>query len=100
MHLLMNHKLSGVNEGYITRDKLMSDHLRHAQQALSTYIVAAATKAPKGGPARERIWPQLPARRLGHSLLDPTPPDPRLGVPLGPRKPRPDAGVTIETEAA
>jgi integrase len=86
MHLLMNHKLSGVNEGYITRDKLMSDHLRHAQQALSTYIVEAAAKAPRGGAARERIWPRLPSRWMGDPSLDPTPPDPRLGVPLRPRK--------------
>jgi hypothetical protein len=86
MHLLMNHKLSGVNEGYITRDKLMSDHLRHAQQALSSYIVQAAAKAPRGGGARERIWPRVPSRWMGDPAIDPTLPDPRLGVPLGPRK--------------
>jgi integrase len=29
IHLLMNHSLSGVNAGYITRDRLLRDHLRH-----------------------------------------------------------------------
>ena len=96
MHLLMNHKLSGVNEGYITRDKLMGDHLRHAQQALSTYIVGAGSTPPKSKRPRERIWPRLPSRRMGDPTLDPTPPDPRLGVPLGPRK----RGLSCEDSAA
>lgn len=86
MHLLMNHKLSGVNEGYITRDKLMCDHLRHAQQTLSTYIVGAGATRPKGRPARERTWPRVPSRRMGDPAIDPTLLDPRLGVALGPRK--------------
>jgi integrase len=86
MHLLMNHKLPGVNAGYITRDKLMGDHLRHAQQALSTYIVGAGAIPSKGRPPRERVWPCLASRHIGDPALDPTPPDPRFGVPLGPRK--------------
>ena len=102
MHLLMNHKLPGVNAGYITRDKLMGDHLRHAQQALSTYIVGAGAMPAKGNPPRERAWPRLPSRRMGDPILDPTLPDPRLGVPLGPRKR--DAGTSrkaaIEIEVA
>ncbi|RNJ41505.1 hypothetical protein DNR46_33145 [Mesorhizobium japonicum] len=28
VHLLMNHSIPGVNAGYITRNKLLSDHLR------------------------------------------------------------------------
>jgi hypothetical protein len=28
IHLLMNHAVPGVNAGYITRSKLLSDHLR------------------------------------------------------------------------
>ncbi len=28
MHLLMNHSLPGVNADYITRNKLLEDHLR------------------------------------------------------------------------
>jgi len=86
MHLLMNHRLPGVNAGYITRDKLMGDHLRAAQQRLSSYIVVYGGAVPKDGYLRERAWPRLASRRLGDELLDPTPPDPRLGVPIGPRR--------------
>ncbi len=85
MHLLMNHRLPGVNAGYITRDKLMSDHLRSTQQKLSSYIVTAGTVLRKGEVARARAWPRLAARRIGDEHFDPTPPDPRLGVPQGPR---------------
>ena len=35
MHLLMNHSLPNVNVGYITRHKLLLDHLRRQQQAIS-----------------------------------------------------------------
>jgi hypothetical protein len=86
MHLLMNHSVKGVNEGYITRSKLLNDHLRSAQQRLSDHIIAAGTAPPKDGGPRERAWPLLPARKIGDDILDPTPPDPRLGVPLGPRQ--------------
>ena len=71
--LLMNHALPGVNAGYITRHKLLSDHLRDAQERLSSLIVAEARKM------EGRAWPVLPSRRVGDPLLDPTPPDPRLG---------------------
>ena len=40
--LLMNHALPGVNAGYITRHKLLEDHLRGQQQAISKAIVASA----------------------------------------------------------
>ncbi len=82
MHLLMNHSLKGanVNEGYITRSKLLNDHLRTAQQRLSDHIILAGTALPKGVTARERAWPLLPSRRVGDERLDPTPPDPRIGV--------------------
>ncbi len=36
MHLLMNHSLPNVNVGYITRHKLLLDHLRKQQQAISS----------------------------------------------------------------
>jgi hypothetical protein len=64
----------------------MSDHLRGAQQKLSNYIVAAGTAPPKGVAKRERAWPRLPSRFIGDDIRDPTPPDPRLGVPIGPRR--------------
>jgi site-specific recombinase XerD len=39
--LLMNHAIPGVNAGYITRHKLLGDHLRRQQQAISSAIFAA-----------------------------------------------------------
>ena len=82
MHLLMNHSVKGVNvnEGYITRSKLLNDHLRSAQQRLSDHIIAAGSAPAKDGSARERDWPLLPSRRIGDAVLDPTPPDRRMGV--------------------
>lgn len=96
MHLLMNHSLPGVNAGYITRAKLLSDHLRGAQQKLSDYIVESGTAAPKGSPPHERAWPRIGSRRIGHKVMDPTTPDPRIGVPLGPRKQQPTPEATMD----
>jgi integrase len=39
--LLMNHAIRGVNAGYITRHKLLEDHLRSQQQAISAAVFAA-----------------------------------------------------------
>jgi hypothetical protein len=39
--LLMNHVIPGVNAGYITRHKLLEDHLRGQQQAISSAVFAA-----------------------------------------------------------
>ena len=99
MHLLMNHSVKGVNEGYITRSKLLNDHLRASQQTLSEFIIKSGTTPPRDGSKRERAWPLLASRRIGDEELDPTPPDPRLGKPLGPRKIRP-AGAFESAEAA
>ena len=38
--LLMNHAIPGVNAGYITRHKLLEDHLRSQQQAISSTVFA------------------------------------------------------------
>jgi integrase len=46
MHLLMNHSLPNVNAGYITRHKLLLDHLRRQQQAISG-LVARGLKNTK-----------------------------------------------------
>jgi hypothetical protein len=100
MHLLMNHRLPGVNAGYITRDKLMSDHLRAAQQKLSSYIFSAGTVPRRDGATRERPWPKLASRRIGDDAFDPTPPNPNLGRPSGPRKRRAEASGEVETKAA
>ena len=37
----MNHAIPGVNAGYITRHKLLEDHLRRQQQAISSAAFAA-----------------------------------------------------------
>jgi hypothetical protein len=39
--LLMNHAIPGVNAGYITRHKLIEDHLRRQQQTISSAVFAA-----------------------------------------------------------
>jgi site-specific recombinase XerD len=39
--LLMNHAMPGVNAGYITRHKLLHDHLRLQQQVISSAVFAA-----------------------------------------------------------
>jgi hypothetical protein len=44
IHLLMNHAVPGVNEGYITRDKLLSDHLRQQQERISAAVLEQAAK--------------------------------------------------------
>ena len=38
--LLMNHAVPGVNAGYITRHKLLENHLRAQQQAISSLVFA------------------------------------------------------------
>lgn len=40
--MLMNHSVPGVNSGYITRHKLLEDHLRTQQQAISDTIFSGA----------------------------------------------------------
>ena len=44
MYLLMNHSIVGVNAGYITRNRLLGDHLRKRQQAISDAAFAALTR--------------------------------------------------------
>lgn len=43
--LLMNHSIPGVNAGYVTRHKLIEDHLRSQQQAISTVVFSALGKS-------------------------------------------------------
>jgi integrase len=42
VHLLMNHSLPGVNAGYITRDRLLRDHLRKQQERISAIVIEKA----------------------------------------------------------
>jgi integrase len=64
MHLLMNHSVPGVNAGYITRSKLMSDHLRGQQERLSSLILSSAKPA-----GNNFDWPFMSSRKL-MTLLD------------------------------
>ncbi|MHB2266443.1 tyrosine-type recombinase/integrase [Aliihoeflea sp. PC F10.4] len=45
--LLMNHAIPGVNAGYITRHKLLEEHLRSQQQAISDTMFAALGETVK-----------------------------------------------------
>lgn len=40
----MNHSIPGVNAGYVTRHKLVEDHLRSQQQAISIVVFSAFGK--------------------------------------------------------
>jgi site-specific recombinase XerD len=53
IHLLMNHSLPGVNAGYITRDRLLRDHLRKQQQRISEAVFSSIRKQ---GDARVLGW--------------------------------------------
>jgi integrase len=62
--LLMNHAIPGVNAGYITRNKLLEDHLRIQQQSVSRVLMAPAMKAAgKPGPVKDWLAPGA-GRRL------------------------------------
>jgi hypothetical protein len=67
IHLLMNHTVPGVNAGYITRNKLLGDHLRQQQEMLSQKMVDAIRGRLNGKQGSPRIWPLSPAR---HILMD------------------------------
>jgi integrase len=67
VHLLLNHTVPGVNAGYITRNKLLGDHLRQQQERISCKMVDAIRGRLNGKQESFRIWPLLPAR---HTLMD------------------------------
>ena len=60
MHLLMNHSLPGVNAGYITRGKLVSGHLRAAQQKISNTVMSAI----RSGEGASTFWPLAPMKHV------------------------------------
>jgi hypothetical protein len=70
VHLLMNHSIPGVNAGYITRNKLLSDHLRLQQEAISRRILAAAVASPNGSNAGQSRWCTIPIRRIVADLTE------------------------------
>ncbi|TPI78480.1 integrase family protein [Mesorhizobium sp. B2-8-9] len=69
VHLLMNHSVPGVNAGYITRNKLLSDHLRQQQEAISRRILEGDRSRQKEAKRQTRIWPELPSRRVLSVLI-------------------------------
>jgi integrase len=50
IHLLMNHSVAGVNAGYITRNKLLNNHLRWQQETISRHILNTARLEPRVRP--------------------------------------------------
>lgn len=83
MHLLMNHSLPGVNAGYITRSKLMRDHLRAQQEKLSRFVLGSAVGRGRQPSAELSRWLNSTSRMMLEELLDEHPDAARLGV--GPR---------------
>ena len=71
VHLLMNHSIPGVNAGYITRNKLLRDHLRIQQEAISRKIVDAYQTGGRGRDPLPNTWPLLSSRRTIAALLKP-----------------------------
>nr|WP_245482648.1 MULTISPECIES: hypothetical protein [unclassified Mesorhizobium] len=69
VHLLMNHSIPGVNAGYITRNKLLSDHLRQQQEAISRRMLEAGRSIRRETTDRACAWPALPSRRILSDLL-------------------------------
>jgi integrase len=68
--LLMNHAIPGVNAGYITRHKLLENHLRSQQQAISSVVFAALGDALSKNDLLRRWLGPGAARR---ALLEATP---------------------------
>jgi hypothetical protein len=71
--LLMNHSVPGVNPGYITRSKLIGDHLRQQQEKISQLIrgsVVGRGRRPSALPSR---WLNSTSRALLSDLLDADP---------------------------
>ena len=69
IHLLMNHSFPGVNAGYITRSKLMSDHLRSAQEKISAVIVGAVVGQGRRPSAKLSRWLHSTSRMHLRDLL-------------------------------
>jgi len=70
VHLLMNHSIPGVNAGYITRNKLLRDHLRSQQEIISRKIFDAACASPKGKNGLRKAWPLQRSREVVSKMLD------------------------------
>ena len=62
IHLLMNHAVAGVNAGYITRSKLLSETI----SGKMTDVVRSRVKRHE---ERAMAWPLLPARTVLKNVL-------------------------------
>ncbi|RVC69242.1 MULTISPECIES: hypothetical protein [unclassified Mesorhizobium] len=69
VHLLMNHSIPGVNAGYITRNKLLSDHLRQQQETISRRMLEAGRSRQEEAKGPAHVWPALPSRRILSDLM-------------------------------
>ena len=68
VHLLMNHSIPGVNAGYITRNKLLRDHLRIQQEAISRKMIDAVGGAKQNEGQASALWTGMPSRKLAASM--------------------------------
>ena len=68
VHLLMNHLIPGVNAGYITRNKLLRDHLRTQQEAISRKMIDAVRGAKQNEGQASALWIGMPSRKLAASM--------------------------------
>jgi integrase len=68
--LLMNHSVQGVNPGYITRNKLIGDHLRQQQEKISQLIIGAVVGRGRRPSALLSRWLNSTSRTLLKDLLD------------------------------
>jgi len=73
MHLLMNHSFPGVNAGYITRSKLMVDHLRQQQEKVSQLIIGAVVGRGRRPSALLSRWLNSTSRAQLADLLSQDP---------------------------
>lgn len=78
MHLLMNHSLPGVNAGYITRHKLLGDHLRGQQERLSKLIVGTVVGRGRRPSALLSRWLNSTSRAQAADFLSLDPDEIRL----------------------
>lgn len=83
MHLLMNHSLPGVNAGYITRSKLMRDHLRAQQEKLSQFLIRSSVGRGRRPSAELSRWLNSTSRTLLEELMSEHPDTARMKA--GPR---------------
>jgi hypothetical protein len=62
----------GVNAGYITRSKLLGDHLRQQQEIISRKMIDAVQGRPNGKGQQSATWPMIAARVALQRLLEET----------------------------